>query len=200
MEVSPAGSFSAGSLLESPEQPDRAGRSEEFDLQESMFDAAVSFDAAESSEEMSGALADAAEEPVDRLPEEAVDHVDEPPYAREVQAETAATAHREDHSDWKPEAETQSAPEADAGSPKVLTADDFSALEERVLKAVSLVRREREARLAAEERLLVLESQMLAQAPTLEQLHQEIDALRAEREQVRQRVERLLSQLDALEL
>ena len=34
----------------------------------------------------------------------------------------------------------------------------------------------------------------------MEQLQNEINALRAEREQVRQRVERLLTQLDALEL
>lgn len=82
----------------------------------------------------------------------------------------------------------------------VLSMNDFAALEERVLRAVSLVRREREARHAAEERLMHLESQALAQAPVVEQLQQEVDALRAERDQVRQRVERLLGQLDALEL
>jgi chromosome segregation ATPase len=82
----------------------------------------------------------------------------------------------------------------------VLTVDDFAALEERIVRAVSLVRREREARVAAEERLLLLESQVLAHAPELEQLQQEVASLRTEREQVRQRVERLLGQLDALEL
>jgi hypothetical protein len=81
-----------------------------------------------------------------------------------------------------------------------LTIDDFAALEERVLRAVNLVRRERQARHTAEERLLILESQFLAQSPALEQLEQEVEALRVEREHVRQRVERLLSQLDALEL
>ena len=86
----------------------------------------------------------------------------------------------------------------------VLTIDDFAALEERVLRAVSLVRREREARTAAEERATAaeakLEAQLQAQNPTIERLEQEVESLRAEREQVRQRVERLLGQLDALEL
>ncbi len=81
-----------------------------------------------------------------------------------------------------------------------LTMGDFEALEERVLRAVSMIHRERHARLAAEERLLLAESQMLASAPVVEQLQQENDALRAERDQVRLRVERLLSQLDSLEV
>jgi len=82
----------------------------------------------------------------------------------------------------------------------VLTVDDFAALEERILRAVSLVRREREARIAAEERAAVLETEVQAQIPAFERLQQEVDSLRAEREQVRQRVERLLGQLDAMEL
>jgi hypothetical protein len=84
-----------------------------------------------------------------------------------------------------------------------LTADDFADLEDRVLRAVSLVRRERAARAAAEARVALLEAQLLEQPPLQEQidrLTQEVDALRGEREQVRNRVERLLGQLDALEL
>jgi len=86
----------------------------------------------------------------------------------------------------------------------VLTIDDFAALEERVLRAVSLVRREREARTAADERAASAEAKLQAQLetqdPAIERLEQEVESLRAEREQVRQRVERLLGQLDALEL
>jgi len=85
----------------------------------------------------------------------------------------------------------------------VLPVNEFAALEERVLRAVALVRHEREARVAAEQRTAVLESQLLvlqAEVATAEQLQQEVDGLRAEREQVRGRVDRLLSQLDALEL
>jgi len=82
----------------------------------------------------------------------------------------------------------------------VLTIDDFAALEDHVLRAVNLVRQERQARSAAEERAAALDAQLQAQSPSIERLQQEVDSLRVEREQVRQRVERLLSQLDALEL
>jgi hypothetical protein len=66
-----------------------------------------------------------------------------------------------------------------------------------------LVRRERQARIAAEERIAALEVETEASSPNFEpskHLQQEVDSLRAEREQVRQRVERLLGQLDAMEL
>jgi len=89
---------------------------------------------------------------------------------------------------------------ADPEPMTVLTSDDFAALEDRVLRAVGLVRREREARAVAEMRVADLEAKLQAPNPVIESLEQEVESLRAEREQVRQRVERLLSQLDALEL
>ena len=89
---------------------------------------------------------------------------------------------------------------ADDSGVLALTANDFSALEERVLRAVEVVRRERQARAAAEERAARAEAHVQEQAPQLEQLEKELGALRAERDQVRERVERLLGQLDALEL
>jgi hypothetical protein len=123
-------------------------------------------------------------------------------------------AHETNHGMEASESEqpdSQPGPVADAESDSlpmtVFSVDDFTALEERVLKAVSLVRRERQVRAAAEERTGVLESQLLqleaqlqSQTPAIAKLQQEIDSLRVEREQVRQRVDRLLSQLDALEL
>src|SRR5579872_1100955 len=81
-----------------------------------------------------------------------------------------------------------------------LSADDFSALEERVVRAVELVKRERQARAADEDRAAKAEAQLAEETPVVEQMKQEIRSLRAERDQVRQRVERLLTQLDALEL
>ena len=81
-----------------------------------------------------------------------------------------------------------------------LSADDFSALEERILRAVNLVKRERLARTAADERAAQAEAKLAEQAPLADQLQNEVAALRAERDQVRERVERLLSQLDVLEL
>jgi uncharacterized coiled-coil protein SlyX len=81
-----------------------------------------------------------------------------------------------------------------------LSADDFSALEDRILRAVNLVKRERIARAEAEERAAQAEAKLSEQSPLVEHLQKELNALRGERDHVRQRVERLLAQLDALEL
>jgi|GEM_PF-990659 len=81
-----------------------------------------------------------------------------------------------------------------------LSADEFSALEERILRAVDLVKRERTARTEAEERAVAAEAKLNGQSGEVEELQKEVEGLRAERDQVRQRVERLLSELDALEL
>lgn len=81
-----------------------------------------------------------------------------------------------------------------------LSASDFSALEERIVRAVELVKRERQARAAAEERATKAEAQLQEQSPVVDQMKQEIRSLRGERDMVRQRVERLLTQLDSLEL
>ncbi len=89
-----------------------------------------------------------------------------------------------------------------ASQPGALTvsADDFSALEQRVVRAVEMVKRERQARIAAEERAAHVELQLQDQAPRIEQLEKELHGLKGERDHVRQRVERLLGQLDALEI
>jgi chromosome segregation ATPase len=81
-----------------------------------------------------------------------------------------------------------------------LSSADFSALEDRVVRAVKLVKAEREARAAAEHRAESLDSQLGEQLAIVKTLQEEIHALNAERDQVRQRVEKLLSQLDSLEL
>jgi septal ring factor EnvC (AmiA/AmiB activator) len=81
-----------------------------------------------------------------------------------------------------------------------LSADEFSALEERVVRAVQLVKSERQARAVAEQRAATAEAQLQEQLPVVKSLQEEVRALNAERDQVRQRVERLLSQLDALEV
>ena len=81
-----------------------------------------------------------------------------------------------------------------------LSVDDFSALEDRILRAVDLVKRERLARAEAEARAAKAEAQLSEQAPLVEHLQKDLNTLRSERDQVRQRVEKLLAQLDALEL
>jgi uncharacterized coiled-coil protein SlyX len=78
--------------------------------------------------------------------------------------------------------------------------DDFSALEARIIRAVELVRKERLARADAEERAARAELQLREQGPMVESLQKEVVGLRTERDYVRQRVERLLAQFDALEV
>ncbi len=80
-----------------------------------------------------------------------------------------------------------------------VSANEFAALEERVLRAINTVKRERMARAEAEERAAVAESIVNEQSGTIENLHKEVAALRAEREAVKQRVDRILSELDTLE-
>ncbi len=99
----------------------------------------------------------------------------------------------------QPESEPQPEPEAEP-VPLAVSSDDFTALEERIVRTVELVKRERELRAQAEERAVKAEAQLTEQSPVVEELRGEIRGLRAERDQVRQRVERLLAQLDALEL
>ena len=94
----------------------------------------------------------------------------------------------------------QSAEATGEASALSLSVDEFSALEERIVRAVNLVKRERQERAAAEERASAAEAKLSEQAPLAENLQKEVSNLHAERDDVRKRVERLLAQLDALEL
>ena len=76
--------------------------------------------------------------------------------------------------------------------------DDFVALEQRVLRAVELVKSERAARSEAEQRAGRLQSELEAQTVQLEQAQEQVRTLEQDREQVRQRVEKLLKQLDEI--
>ncbi|MGD0938687.1 MAG: hypothetical protein ABR905_03170 [Terracidiphilus sp.] len=89
---------------------------------------------------------------------------------------------------------------AGESSALTLSADEFSALEERIVRAVEMVKRERQARADAEKRAEAAEAKLSESTPLTDNLQKEVNALRWERNQVKQRVERLLSQLDALEL
>jgi septal ring factor EnvC (AmiA/AmiB activator) len=81
-----------------------------------------------------------------------------------------------------------------------LSISDFAALEERVARTIKVVKTERQARAAAEQRADNLETQLSEQLTLVRSLEEEVRTLHGERDQVRQRVERLLSQLDALEV
>jgi hypothetical protein len=88
---------------------------------------------------------------------------------------------------------------SDDPTPLTVSADDFSALEDRIVRAVEMVKRERQGRIAAEERALQAEAGLQLMTPRVESLENEITTLKNERDHVRQRVERLLGQLDALQ-
>jgi chromosome segregation ATPase len=81
-----------------------------------------------------------------------------------------------------------------------LSSADFSALEERVARTIGVIKTERNARAAAEQRVSDLEVQLTEQRDMVKTLQEEIRALNGERDHVRQRVEKLLSQLDSLEI
>lgn len=78
------------------------------------------------------------------------------------------------------------------------TVDDFSALEERVVRAVEVVKTERAARAQAEETIEKLQRAAEEQDAALTQAREQLRMLEREREQVRQRVERLLKQIDEI--
>ncbi len=77
-------------------------------------------------------------------------------------------------------------------------ADDFSALEQRILRAVDLLKAERSARIAAEDRVAELQQKLDAQTAETQDVAAEIEAYKGERDLVRTRIERLLRQLDEL--
>ena len=79
-----------------------------------------------------------------------------------------------------------------------ISVDEFQALEQKVLRAVEIVRREREARAAAEAEAVSLREQLdeLTQASNTAQ--QQITTMNQERELVRTRVEKMLQQMDEL--
>ena len=78
------------------------------------------------------------------------------------------------------------------------TVDDFGALEERVVRAVEVVRTERAARAEAEQRIEKLRHEAEEQGAALAQTREQLRTLEREREQMRQRVERMLKQIDEI--
>ncbi len=86
---------------------------------------------------------------------------------------------------------------------ETLAAADFQALEERVLRAVELLKAEREAHATAtarveelERRGAELERQLAGRGEESSRLEGEVRQLQQERDHVRGRVERLLKHLD----
>lgn len=83
-------------------------------------------------------------------------------------------------------------------STSTISVDEFQALEQKVLRAVEIVKREREARAAAEAELTRLREQLSEQQQLSAMAESEINTLSKEREAVRLRVEKMLEQMDEL--
>jgi multidrug efflux pump subunit AcrA (membrane-fusion protein) len=96
-----------------------------------------------------------------------------------------------------------------------ISIDEFQALEQKVLQTVELIKREREARAAAEAEVAAVKTELAARTEELESRGQEIVALRQElatagdanaevqtlqreREAVRLRVEKMLASIDEI--
>jgi uncharacterized coiled-coil DUF342 family protein len=89
-------------------------------------------------------------------------------------------------------------PKSGADGNAAISADEFRALEEKVLRAVEMIRSERDARLAAEAEAKNLRTQLEAHTSKTSESDTELMRLREERDSVRQRVEKMLQQLDEL--
>jgi hypothetical protein len=76
--------------------------------------------------------------------------------------------------------------------------EDFPALEERIYKAIELLKSARAAKAAAERDANRLREQLEQREEELEVLRSEVISLRKEREEVRARVEKMLKQMDSL--
>ena len=83
-------------------------------------------------------------------------------------------------------------------STSTISVDEFQALEQKVLRAVEIVKREREARATAEAEVANLRAQLSEQQQLSAMAESEINTLSKERESVRQRVEKMLQQMDEL--
>ena len=76
--------------------------------------------------------------------------------------------------------------------------EDFPALEEKIYKAIELLRSAREGKAVAERDSQRLRDQLEQREEELDVLRGEMVSLRKEREEVRARVEKMLKQIDTL--
>lgn len=79
-----------------------------------------------------------------------------------------------------------------------ISVDEFQALEQRVMRTVELIRSEREARASAETELAAMKELLDMASAENTALTTEVAAMKTEREQVKDRVDAMLKQLDEL--
>jgi hypothetical protein len=78
-------------------------------------------------------------------------------------------------------------------------AEDFQALEEKVYRTIELYKAAKEARVAAERDAKRVREQLEEREEQNESMRRELVQLRREREEIRGRVEKMLSQMEGLE-
>src|SRR5512140_942161 len=76
------------------------------------------------------------------------------------------------------------------------TSDDFVSLEEKVYRTIELLKNAREAKAAAERDAARVREQLELREEELETAKAELIAIKREREEVKGRVEKMLSQID----
>ena len=83
-------------------------------------------------------------------------------------------------------------------STATISVDEFQALEQKVLRAVEIVKKEREARAKAEAEVTSLREQLEFQTLVASEAQTAVNTLTKERDNVKQRVEKMLQQMDEL--
>ena len=83
-------------------------------------------------------------------------------------------------------------------STATISVDEFQALEQKVLRAVEIVKKEREARTKAEAEVAQLREQLEFQTLVASEAQTAVNTLTKERDNVKQRVEKMLQQMDDL--
>ena len=83
-------------------------------------------------------------------------------------------------------------------STATVSVDEFQALEQKVIRAIEIVKQEREARAKAEAEITNLKEQLEFQMLVASEAQSAVTTLTKDRDQVKQRVEKMLQQMDEL--
>ena len=83
-------------------------------------------------------------------------------------------------------------------STATISVDEFQALEQKVLRAVEIVKKEREARAKADAEVANLKEQLEFQTLVASEAQAAVNTLSKDRDVVKQRVEKMLQQMDEL--
>ena len=83
-------------------------------------------------------------------------------------------------------------------STATISIDEFQALEQKVLRAVEIIKQERDARAKAETEINNLKEQLEFQTLVAQEAQTAVNTLTKDRDAVKQRVEKMLQQMDEL--